>query len=68
MSKPRVTISNDDLFCYRLLDSVETIDMFGEDYLLDYGVDIPPELLKEYKEVMVLYNQLQDKLRVIYNK
>lgn len=68
MSKTRVTISLNDLFAYRLKDAQTTIEWFGQDYLDDYGVDIPDELLAEYNAIMQQYNDLQYKLRDIDNK
>ena len=67
MSK-RITLSHDDLFCYRLRDELETVELFGEDYLTDYGVDVPDELLAEYNAIMEQYEALQDKLKDIDNK
>ena len=64
--RARVTITHDDLFSYRIRDASETIDLFGEDYLIDYGKDIPHELLEEYREVMVKYRELQEKIKKYY--
>jgi hypothetical protein len=68
MKTQRVSIHRDDLFCYRLKDRQEVSELFGEDYLEDYGVDVPSELLTEYKSIMSQYEALQDKLRLVYNK
>lgn len=52
MSKnQRVYISYNDIFTYTVRDSAETIDMFGQDYLDDYGHNIPQDKLLEYKAV-----------------
>ena len=65
---PKVNICQDDAFCYRLYDDAETIEMFGQDYLDEYGVEISEDILNEYKQTMSKYEELQDKLRVIYYK
>lgn len=62
----RVTVSYDD-HGYRLLNSKETIDMFGEDFLDDWGYDVEPELLDRYKEAMRNYRAVQLELRNIYH-
>lgn len=67
MNKVTVTISRDDLFSYRLLSPTDTIEMFGEDYLEDYGIEIPSELLAEYKELMKKYDAMQQKLKFYKN-
>jgi len=64
----KVTLSKDDLFCYRVKDATETIDMFGEDYLDEYGIVISKKLLRKYKKIIEQYEQLQDELRLIYRK
>lgn len=62
----RVSISLDDIFSYRIRDAEETIDMFGEDFLVDYGHDISEELLLKYKKIMKDYKELQDQLKIVY--
>lgn len=69
MSKQvRVSVRRDDLFCYRIMDQEEVTELFGEDYLEDYGQAIPLELLTEYKAIMQQYEALQNKLRSVYDK
>lgn len=67
MNKTRVIIIRDDIFSYRLMDSQTVIDFYGEDYLQDYGLDVPIELVNEYKAIMQQYKALEDKLRLLYH-
>lgn len=62
----RITISQDDRRCYRVRDAEQTVEMFGDDYLDDYGQDIPEDLLNEYKRIMKQYNELQQVLSDLY--
>lgn len=62
----RITITQDDRRCYRMRTADETVELFGEDYLLDYGVDVPADLSNEYSAIMKQYNALQLKLRDLY--
>lgn len=64
----KVSISQDDIFTYRLKDTDEVVEMFGEDYLTDYGINVPSELVSEYKLLMKQYEELQDKLLAYYKK
>lgn len=63
----RVYISYDDISTFRLKDSNETIEMFGEDYLDDYGYDIPETKLIEYKALKQKWNDMQVYLRDLMN-
>lgn len=63
-----ITINLSDVRTYRIRTDVETIDLFGNEYLFDYGINIPIELLNEYKAIMLLYGSLQDKLEALYEK
>lgn len=62
----KCTIERHDLFTYRLKNDNETILMYGEDYLDEYGLEVPIELVEEYKAIMAQYKALEDKLRVLY--
>lgn len=64
----KVVILHDDIFSYRLMDSKEVIEMFGEDYLEDYGIKAPVELLNKYLEVIKEYNLIQQELKYYYKK
>lgn len=60
---PKITLEHNDRFCYRLKDAETTIEWFGQDYLDDYGIEVPDELIAEYKAIMQQYEDLQWKLR-----
>lgn len=64
----RVYLSNDDVFYIIVYDTDETTDMFGKDMLTDYGIDIPDELLARYKRIFKEYQEVQDKLYLIYRR
>ena len=68
MSKnSRVYVGYDDVFTYRIRDAKETIDMFGEDYLEEYGYDIPQDKLMEYQALKAQWNTMQTYLRTLVN-
>lgn len=46
----RVTFSTNDPVVWTIRDEKTTIEYFGEDYLEDYGKDIPDELLEKYEK------------------
>ena len=41
----------------------ETIEMFGEDYLEEYGYEIPEDVLKRYEQVTKDFSAMQRELR-----
>lgn len=61
-------LSEDDIFTIYVYSKNEVIEMFGEDYLEEYGYNIPDELLKEYSEASKLFRSVQQKLRKIKNE
>jgi len=62
----KVIISKEDRFQYYVRDEAETIYLFGEDYLEEYGVEIPEELFNQYQETMFRFRHLQDQLQKLY--
>jgi hypothetical protein len=44
----RVTLHTNDPVILNINDEEKCVDMFGEDFLQDYGVEIPNELLERY--------------------
>jgi hypothetical protein len=61
----KVYIYNSDVFRFVVMDSQETFDTFGED-MLEYTVDIPDELLKEYQDIENKFQLVQQKLKQFY--
>lgn len=57
-----------DRFRYELMDKAESDDMFGEDYLEDYGKEVPKDLLERYKANIVEYESIQLELHKHYKK
>lgn len=58
----RVSVTNADLFTFRINDSLQTIELFGEDYLEEYGIDIPQDLLNRYKRNIKEYREIQEEI------
>lgn len=64
-TEPNAYLTKSDPFVIILYDRDQTIDMFGEDMLTDYGVAIPPELIERYKKVKAESDQIQAELSKI---
>lgn len=56
-------IFKDERYCYFLMDKNECIEMFGEDYLEEYGSEVPQELIEKYKKHMEEFRIIQNELR-----
>lgn len=63
---PKVTLSRDDIFHIYMKDGKETIEWFGEDYLEDFGVEVPQDLIDRYKAAYEQFQKVQDELFQIY--
>lgn len=61
----KVYIYDSDIFRFVVLDTQETFDLYG-DNMLEYTVDIPDELLKEYQEIENKFQLVQQKLKQFY--
>lgn len=55
-------ITTNDPVILTIYDKQETIDTFGEDYLLEYGYALPPELINAYFENMIEFERIQKEL------
>ena len=66
MKTVRVNITLTDRMQYELRDKEYCDETFGEDFLEDYGVDIPEALALEYKELMAKLRPIQKILGDIY--
>lgn len=56
-----------DAFEVRVYDETETVDMFGQDYLEEYGHTVPADLLERYRKAFQEMRTIQDELRAILN-
>lgn len=63
----KVYLTTHDPITIRVYDKIECDELFGEDHLEDYGVNIPDELLEEYNETLRKFWAVQNKLEKIYN-
>jgi hypothetical protein len=66
--KRKVVINEEDRFKLYLKDQEEVIEMFGEDYLEEYGIELDDTFIAQYKEVYSKYKDLQHDLREILKK
>lgn len=63
--KVKVTICTNDPVIYEILDKEESSELFGEDYIEEYGVEIPEDMLSQYKKTHREFGAIQDKIREI---
>lgn len=63
--KNNAYIFETDTFRLRVYDESETVQMFGEDYLEDYGHIVPTELIERYKKNEQERKAIADELRKI---
>jgi len=62
----KVCLLRDDLFCLRAKNSSEIIQDFGEDYLEEFGINIPKDLFERYQKNLIEYKKIQEELYKIY--
>lgn len=63
--KNNASLSVSEMQWIRLLDEEGTIDLFGLDYLEDFGVVVPAELVERYKRVSKEFAEVQRLLEQI---
>jgi hypothetical protein len=63
----RVYLTTHDPITIRVYDEIEVNELFGDDFLLDHGCNIPVELLEEYRQTLHAFWAVQNKLEKIYN-
>lgn len=68
MKRNNAYLFETDTFAVRLYDDTETVDIFGQDYLEDYGHTVPPELIERYRKAFKEMQAVQDELRAIIKK
>lgn len=61
MAKVYIT-TNDPIVC-TVMDEKECNDTFGDDFILEYGTEIPQQLLKDYKRVYHEFWEIQEHLK-----
>lgn len=58
----RVTVTSHDPITTVLYDEQESADLFGDDYIQEYGIEMPAELLNEYKRIYNEFWRVQKEL------
>lgn len=58
----KVILSTYDPFIIMVRDKKESADMFGEDYILERGVNIPDDLLQRYQKNYAEFWAIQKEL------
>jgi hypothetical protein len=63
------TIINEiDPFIYKIRTREESIDLFGEDYIDEFGFEVPDELIEEFKKTYDKLIELSKIAERIYNE
>jgi fructose 1,6-bisphosphatase len=60
--KNNAYIHTEDLFLNHAYDAKETVDLFGEDMLEEYGSYVEPALLERYKKCWTELKEISEKL------
>jgi len=58
----RVTFHSNDPIIENIYDEEKTIEYFGEDFLEDYGIDIPDDLLERYTLNWLEFLKIQEEI------
>lgn len=66
-TKNNCYLYENDTFRIHLYNEIDTVDMFGEDMLIDYGRRIPQELMNEYFSIELKFKEVQNKLRKYFD-
>ena len=64
----KVEISNGDPFIWTIYDEKESAELFGDDYIEEFGTEIPEELLQEYKKVSAEFWKIQSQIDKIMER
>lgn len=59
---PKVTFTTSDPFITIIRDEKESIDFFGADYLNDFGVEVPQDLIERFKKNYEEFKLIQQEL------
>jgi hypothetical protein len=60
--KKNAYLTTSDPFIVQVYTATETVDMFGEDMLEDYGSTLPEELLERYQKNIKEFKSIQEEL------
>ncbi len=58
----KIILTSSDPIVHRIYSPIESIDLFGEEYLEEYGIEIPAELLVKYLNNQEEFWQIQKEL------
>lgn len=64
--KNNCSIHYNDRLYYDVYDAEKCIDYFGEDYLEEFGKNLPIDLIERYKANLKEFNELQTILRDLH--
>ena len=56
------SLSKNERYVIEIRDKAKTIEWFGEDYLNEYGVVLPKELIDRYNKNKSEFNEIQKEL------
>jgi hypothetical protein len=66
--KNNANITQHDPFILMLRSKSKIVELFGEDFLDDYGIALPLELIERYQENMKQFNAIQKELEKYYEE
>lgn len=58
----KVTFTENDPFIITIRDEVETADLFGDDFIDEYGIEVPDELIERFKNNYKEFKAIQQEL------
>lgn len=68
MSKNNCIIKRDDIFTYLVMTPQQSSELFGDDYIEDYGDILPDELMNRAISVRLEYEKIQKEIREFLKK
>lgn len=66
MKKNNCSIRYNDRLHYHVYNAQDCIEMFGLDYLEEYGKNLPIDLIERYTANLKEFNEIQTILRDLY--
>jgi len=64
----KVTLHSNDIIILEIDDEDATVYLFGNDFLEDYGIEIPDELLERYNKNRDEFLEIQKELEKLETK